>query len=52
MKNFDLLVGGVPGERRWMLFCLLGVMCIGAGLARIYKKTRPDVYARLGRTHM
>lgn len=52
MKNFDLLVGGVPGERRWMLFCLLGVMCIGAGLARIYKKTRPDVYARLGRSHM
>lgn len=52
MKNFDLLVGGEPGERRWMLFCLLGLIFVGAVLARIFKITKPEVYARLGRSHM
>ncbi|EMO3466424.1 TPA: APC family permease [Klebsiella variicola subsp. variicola] len=49
-KNFDLLVGGKPGERQWMLFCLLGAMFIGMALALYYKARRPDVFARLGRS--
>ncbi|AIA70900.1 putative permease [Pectobacterium atrosepticum SCRI1043] len=51
-KNFDLLVGGEPGERRWMLYCLLGVLFVGMGLAQFYKKKYPKVYECLGRSHL
>lgn len=51
-KNFDLLVGGAPGERRWMLFCLLGFLFIGVALAQYYKANRPEVFARLGRSQL
>ncbi|MNI83402.1 hypothetical protein D3C73_1401990 [compost metagenome] len=47
--HFDLLVGGEPGERRWMLYCLIGVLLAGMALAQFYKFNRPEVFARLGR---
>lgn len=49
--HFHLLVGGEPGERRWMLYCLIGVLFAGMGLAQFYKFKRPEVFARLGRAH-
>ncbi|WP_322363848.1 APC family permease [Pseudomonas sp. Teo4] len=47
--NFNLLAGGEPGERTWMLLCLIGVLVAGMGLARYFKIKRPEVYERLGR---
>lgn len=47
--HFDLLVGGEPGQRTWMLLCLIGVLIAGMGLAQYFKAVRPEVYERLGR---
>lgn len=47
--HFEMLVGGEPGERTWMLLCLIGVLVGGMGLARYFKANRPEVYERLGR---
>lgn len=50
-KKFELLVGGEPGERTWMLYSLGVVQLVGMGLAQMYKKLRPDTYNKLGRSH-
>ncbi|TCV66246.1 APC family permease [Pseudomonas fluorescens] len=49
--HFDLLVGGEPGERRWMLYCLVAILLAGMALAQFYKFKRPEIFERLGRTH-
>lgn len=51
VRNFELLVGGEPGQRTWMLYSLAVVYVIGVGLAWYYKKAKPHVFERLGRTH-
>lgn len=50
-RNFELLVGGEPGQRTWMLYSLGAIMILGIALAFYYKLARPDTYERLGRTH-
>ncbi|UNA30899.1 APC family permease [Klebsiella variicola subsp. variicola] len=52
IKNFDLLVGGEPGERRWMLYCLIAVLGAGALLAQYFKHMHPEIFAKLGRSHI
>ncbi|WP_223507662.1 MULTISPECIES: APC family permease [unclassified Pseudomonas] len=49
--HFELLVGGEPGERTWLLYCLVGVLFAGMALAQYFKRNRPAVYERLGRSH-
>lgn len=48
--HFELLVGGEPGERIWMLFCLIGVLVAGMTLAQYFKYNRPEVFKRIGRS--
>lgn len=50
-ENFELLVGGEPGERTWMLYSLAVVQALGMGLAWYYKKYKPHVFEKLGRSH-
>lgn len=50
-KNFELLAGGEPGERVWMLYSLFSVQFIGMVLACYYKKSKPQTFAKLGRSH-
>jgi len=52
VKNFEMLAGGEPGERRWMLYSLMAVIAAGAMAARYFKARKPDVFARLGRTYI
>lgn len=52
VKNFEMLVGGEPGERRWMLYSLMSVVAIGAIIARYFKARKPEVFLRLGRTYI
>ena len=47
--RFDLLVGGEPGERLWMLLILLAFPVAGSLVARYLKQRKPDLYQRLGR---
>lgn len=50
-KHFELLVGGEPSERVWMLYAILVVQVVGMILAGFYRKTKPETFARLGRAH-
>ncbi|QZP31650.1 APC family permease [Pseudomonas sp. DR48] len=50
-KNFELLAGGEPGERVWMLYSLFFVQVIGMLLACYYKKAKPETFEKLGRAH-
>jgi amino acid transporter len=47
--NFPLLIGG-SNELAAVLFALMaGIFLLGVVLAIVYRKRRPDVYARIGR---
>lgn len=50
-KNFELLVGGEPGQRTWMLYSLAVVQIVGMGLACYYRVAKPHVFEKLGRCH-
>jgi hypothetical protein len=50
-KNFELLVGGEPGQRTWMLYSLAVVQIAGMGLACYYRVAKPHVFEKLGRCH-
>lgn len=50
--HFELLVGGEPGERTWMLWCLIAVLLFGAVLAQFFRRFNPATFAKLGRTHV
>lgn len=50
-KNFELLVGGEPGQRTWMLYSLAVVQIAGMGLACYYRVAKPHVFEKLGRSH-
>lgn len=50
-KNFELLVGGEPGERVWMLYGIMIVQVMGMALAEFYKRTKPETFSKLGRAH-
>lgn len=47
--RFELLVGGEPGEYLWLLLIPAASFVIGAGVATYYWKTKPELFARLGR---
>ncbi|TBY58801.1 APC family permease [Rhizobium leguminosarum bv. viciae] len=49
--NFEVLVGGAPGEHVWLLYSVLGVQFVGVALAQYFKVAKPEIYARLGRSH-
>ncbi|MBO1537124.1 MULTISPECIES: APC family permease [Pseudomonas] len=50
-KNFELLVGGEPGQRVWMLYSLFFVQLFGMVLAGYYRKVKPEIFEKLGRSH-
>lgn len=47
--RFDLLVGGEPGENLWMLLVLAAFLVAGCLVALHLKRTKPQLYAGLGR---
>jgi amino acid transporter len=47
--RFELLVGGDPGEYLWLLLIPASSFIVGAGVAAHYRKSRPELFARLGR---
>ncbi|MGV0807957.1 APC family permease [Mycolicibacterium setense] len=47
--RFDLLVGGDPGEYLWLLLIPAASFIAGTGVAAHYWKSRPELFARLGR---
>ena len=47
--NFDLLTGATGGVAVAMLTVIYGVVLAGMVMAWIYRRNRPDVYARIGR---
>lgn len=49
LVRFDVLVGGAPGQYSWLIGVLVGVFVAGCVVALVLKRTRPDVYALLGR---
>jgi amino acid transporter len=49
--HFDVLAGGDPGQYVWMFYCLIAVQFVGMGLAQYFKRARPEVFERLGRSH-
>ncbi|MFB9122569.1 APC family permease [Paraburkholderia dipogonis] len=49
--HFDVLAGGEPGQYTWLFYCLIGVQLGGMVLAQYFKRVRPDVFRRLGRSH-
>lgn len=49
LVRFDLLVGGAPGERLWLLAIPIIFIVAGCAVAQYMKRNRPDLYACLGR---
>jgi amino acid transporter len=49
--HFDVLAGGDPGQYVWMFYCLIGVQVFGIVLAQYFKRAKPEVFERLGRSH-
>jgi amino acid transporter len=49
IARFDLLVGGEPGQNLWMLLVLVAFLAAGSSVALYFKRSRPDLYVRLGR---
>lgn len=49
ITNFELLTGGSSAEARLMLGVLAAVFVFGFVLALVYRASRPDTYARIGR---
>jgi amino acid transporter len=47
--NFDLLTGATGGMAVAMLAVIYGIVVVGMVLAWMYRRRRPDVYARIGR---
>lgn len=47
--HFELLVGGDPGQRLWMLLVLVVVLVAGCLVALYFRKNKPQWYAMLGR---
>lgn len=47
--NFDILVGGSQAMADAMFVLVYGLFVAGVVLAAIYRRRRPDVYARIGR---
>lgn len=47
--NFDLLTGATGSTAVAMLAVIYGVVVIGLVTAGVYRRRRPDVYARIGR---
>lgn len=48
-KNFSFLIGGSQTKANWILLGIYGLCALGVALALIYKRTRPAVYASIGR---
>lgn len=48
--NLELLVGGAPGEYTWLLAPLVLVFMIGTAVAIHFRRAKPDLYERLGRS--
>lgn len=50
LGQFEILVGGAPGESLWMPMILGLSVLLGSAVALYYRTAKPDVYARLGRS--
>jgi amino acid transporter len=48
--HFDLVVGGTPGQNIVLLVVLALSVVTGVGLALYFRSSRPELYARLGRS--
>jgi amino acid transporter len=48
-KNFTLLIGGSQSLADLLLGLIYGVFILGVTMALIYRKKRPEIYARIGR---
>ncbi|MEN8503562.1 MULTISPECIES: APC family permease [Paraburkholderia] len=49
--HFDVLAGGDPGQYTWLFYCLVGIQLGGMLLAQYFKRMRPEIFRRLGRSH-
>ncbi len=47
--NFPLLVGGSWGLGLSLLALIFGLFALGIVLARVYRRVKPEIYAKLGR---
>lgn len=47
--NFPLLIDGSTGLAAALLTLLAGLFLLGVVLARVYRRTKPDIYRRIGR---
>lgn len=48
--HFELLVGGENGQYDWLLLPLALVFVVGSGIALYFRRSKPDLYERLGRS--
>ncbi|HEX3781997.1 MAG TPA: APC family permease [Pseudonocardiaceae bacterium] len=48
-RNFALLIGGSQSLANAMFALVYGVFVVGVVMALVYRRKRPDVYARIGR---
>lgn len=48
--NLDLLVGGEPGQYNWLLIPLAVVFIAGISVALNFRRSKPGLYQRLGRS--
>ena len=47
--NFSVLTGGSAALSDWLMVFIVAVFIAGVGLAATYKRSRPEVYQRIGR---
>ncbi|MFF5009781.1 APC family permease [Streptomyces phaeochromogenes] len=48
-QNFNLMIGGSQSLANTMFAVVYGTFAAGVALALVYRKTKPEVYARIGR---
>jgi hypothetical protein len=49
VSNFPLLIGGSTTLATVLMVVMLAIFSFGVVLAIVYRRTKPDVYARIGR---
>jgi amino acid transporter len=49
LQNFDLIIGGSRGLANLILALTVAIFAGGCALALVLKRSRPDVYAKIGR---
>ncbi|WP_270887966.1 APC family permease [Pedococcus sp. 5OH_020] len=49
VKNFKVLTGGSDALSNWLLVVIVAIFGAGVLMAMVYRRSRPDVYQRIGR---